>query len=129
MADRHGSKTNRIRISERPLDPGRNSFMLCTPAPLRRSTSGRPRFGPASASLSTTERPRIATAALHDAVDDLANELRHLGHDGVPTGGTAATCVNDGCTTDGCAVSLTTVGQSITSCPHPPMTRCVWSVT
>lgn len=80
-------------------------------------------------SLFTTERPRIATSALHDAVDDLANELRHLGHDGVPTGGTAATCVNDGCTTDGCAVSLTTVGQSITSCPHPPMTRCVWSVT
>lgn len=37
-------------------------------------------------SLFTTERPRIATLAMHDAVDDLVNELRHLGHDSIPTG-------------------------------------------
>jgi len=29
---------------------------------------------------------------LHDAVDDLANELRHLGYDGVPTGNGRDSC-------------------------------------
>jgi len=37
---RAGSKTNKILISERPADAGRNSFKLCLREPLIRSTSG-----------------------------------------------------------------------------------------
>jgi hypothetical protein len=30
-AERHGSNANKIRISERPAEPGRNSFRLWNP--------------------------------------------------------------------------------------------------
>ena len=42
------SNAKRIRISVRPVDPGRSSFMLALRLPLIVSTRGRPRVGPAS---------------------------------------------------------------------------------
>jgi hypothetical protein len=41
-ADRHGSKTSKIRTSLRPADGGRNSFMLAIRDAVTVSTSGRP---------------------------------------------------------------------------------------
>src|SRR3954468_7459795 len=49
MAERHGSNTNKIRISDRPAEPGRSFLRLCSREPSMRSTSGRPSPGPASA--------------------------------------------------------------------------------
>jgi hypothetical protein len=46
IADRQGSKTSRIRISLRPADGGRNSFMLAIREAVIVSTSGRPSAGP-----------------------------------------------------------------------------------
>jgi hypothetical protein len=47
IADRHGSKTNRIRISLRPDDDGGlSSFMFATLEAVTESTSGRPSPGP-----------------------------------------------------------------------------------
>lgn len=43
---RCGAKTNRIRTSLAPAEPGRNSLRFCSLAPLIRSTKGRPRSGP-----------------------------------------------------------------------------------
>jgi hypothetical protein len=45
-ADRHGSKTSRIRISLFPADGGRSSFMLAIRELVIVSTSGRPSAGP-----------------------------------------------------------------------------------
>jgi hypothetical protein len=44
--DRHGSKTNKIRISVRPADGGRSSFMLAARDAVIESTSGWPSAGP-----------------------------------------------------------------------------------
>jgi hypothetical protein len=50
IALRHGSKTNKIRTSVEPADPGESSLRLWMAEPLIRSTNGWPRFGPTSAS-------------------------------------------------------------------------------
>ena len=49
----HGSKANRIRISLRPVDPGRSSFMFLILELVISPTSGRFRLGPCCLSSST----------------------------------------------------------------------------
>ena len=73
-ACRAGSNTNRIRISLRPVDPGRSSFTFRTDEPVMLSTSGLPSFGPSASSSSiaaatdlalpgsSTSRPRYQLA-------------------------------------------------------------------
>src|SRR5207247_5622295 len=49
IAERHGSKTSRMRTSLVPLEPGRSSFKFLIFEPVIVSTSGRPERGPGAA--------------------------------------------------------------------------------
>ncbi len=61
MACRSKSKANSTRISVRPVDPGRSSFMLLCLVPLIVSTSGRPSVGPWSRSTPMAARRASAS--------------------------------------------------------------------
>ena len=53
IAMRLGSKANRMRTSDRPIEPGRSSFMLRCREAVMVSTRGRPSEGPRSRSTSS----------------------------------------------------------------------------